>query len=394
MVSIKPLDVLFFRNYKPFDADEGSYGEVLSSPYPSTFYGALKTAILYKLCNDYDEFKEGKAGRLNEIIGYPKANDQDIQNGSLKITFFGLSRKYKKSKDDNGKTSKSIEILLPIPKDLVKYKDDDNGDIHKLSLKKRPNWIDYDNGYNLEYILCAKSSKKVESPNIKYITKNQLENYLNNGENLNIKDDDKSSQIYDIEYRTGIGIDRDLKITKKGYLYQVELLRLKKEYSYIVGYDGDDDELPDNGVLKVGGESKIAEYNSLELDANIKLSNDTLKNISESKMFKLYLSTPAIFDNGWRPRWIGDDLKGNIPDTNIAVKLIAASVGKYRTVGGWDIVNSEPKPSYRAVPEGSVYYFEILNDFDVNELKDALHGKAISDIKKEEGFGITYIGGI
>ena len=396
MVSIKPLDVLFFRNYKPFDADAdaGSYGEVLLSPYPSTFYGALKTAILYKLCNNYNEFKKGKSGKLNGIIGYPKANDQDIQNGSLKITFFGLAREYKKSKDGNGKISKSMEISLPIPKDLVKYKDDDNGNIHKLSLEKRPDWIAYDNGYNLEYILCAKSSKKVESPNINYITKNQLENYLNNGENLNIKDDDKSSQPYDIEYRTGIGIDRDLKTTKKGYLYQVELLRLKKEYSYIVGYDGDEGELPNNGVLKVGGESKIAEYSSLELDANIKLSDDTLKNISENKRFKLYLSTPAIFDNGWRPRWIDNDLKGSIPNTNIAVKLIAASVGKYKTVGGWDVAKNEPKPSYRAIPEGSVYYFEILNDFEVNKLKDALHGKAISDIKKEEGFGITYIGGI
>ncbi len=390
MIDIKPLDVLFFRNYKPFDAGEGSYGEMLVSPYPSTFYGALKTKILYELCDDYTEFKKGNAGKLNDIIGYPNSQEK---NGSLKITFFGVAREYNNN-GNNGKTSNGMDILLPIPKDLVKYKDSDDEDIHQLSLKKRPNWITYDDGYNLEYILCDESGKKVESPNIKYITKNQLEDYLNKTENLNLKDDDKSSQIFDVEYRTGIGIDKELKTTKEGHLYQLELLRLKEGYSYIIGYDGDDNKLPKNGALKVGGESKIAKYKSLELNVDVRLSENTLKDISENKKFKLYLSTPAIFDNGWRPRWINNDLKGIIPDTKIEVKLIAASVGKYKTVGGWDIANNKPKKSYRAVPEGSVYYFEVLSDFDVNELKDALHGRAISDIKKEEGFGITYIGGI
>jgi hypothetical protein len=45
----------------------------------------------------------------------------------------------------------------------------------------------------------------------------------------------------------------------------------------------------------------------------------------------------------------------------------------------------------KAVPAGSVYYFELLNGAmeDVNEV---FHQAAISDMYLEQGFGISYVG--
>ncbi len=54
------------------------------------------------------------------------------------------------------------------------------------------------------------------------------------------------------------------------------------------------------------------------------------------------------------------------------------------------MAKKEPKPMYKAVPEGSVYYFEILSG-DKNELC-RIHGKSVSDIYPEQGFGICYVG--
>ncbi|MEN3045343.1 MAG: type III-B CRISPR module-associated Cmr3 family protein, partial [Candidatus Hydrothermales bacterium] len=89
--------------------------------------------------------------------------------------------------------------------------------------------------------------------------------------------------------------------------------------------------------------------------------------------------THAIFEKGWIPRWINE--KTLIGDfEGIQLKLIACVVGKYVRVGGWDIARGEPKPMYKAVPAGSVYYFRVLNGKSIEEVKKAFHLKNISDV--------------
>ncbi len=50
----------------------------------------------------------------------------------------------------------------------------------------------------------------------------------------------------------------------------------------------------------------------------------------------------------------------------------------------------KPKPMFKAVPAGSVYFFELLEG-NANQL-EKFHQKSISDIYPEQGFGICYIG--
>lgn len=107
--------------------------------------------------------------------------------------------------------------------------------------------------------------------------------------------------------------------------------------------------------------------------------------------FVLYLSTHAIFKEGWLPEWIGENgLERKIHGTSIKVKLLTAAIGKPVYIGGFDIAKGEPKPMYKAVPGGSVYYFEIL-DGNVDDLKK-IHGRSISDVYSEQGFGVCYVG--
>ena len=67
------------------------------------------------------------------------------------------------------------------------------------------------------------------------------------------------------------------------------------------------------------------------------------------------LTTPGLFDGGWRP-------------DGIPAALVAASVSRAETISGWDLVTNKPKPAQRVAPTGSVYWFENFSG-DLNELK-------------------------
>jgi len=146
--------------------------------------------------------------------------------------------------------------------------------------------------------------------------------------------------------------------------------------------------------LKLGGESKGAFYYPCNVDNTIRLNEKTKDNIRRSKMFKMYLATPAIFNKGWIPNFVDDDLIVSL-DNNINFKIICSSIGKYKMVSGWDMSKGKPKAAYRVLPAGSVFYCKVLNnEFNLKLLLDKFHGKSISDKRVKDGFGITYIGGI
>ena len=46
-------------------------------------------------------------------------------------------------------------------------------------------------------------------------------------------------------------------------------------------------------------------------------------------------------------------------------------MGKYTSIGGFDVERGRPKPMKRAVPAGSVYYFELLEG-DLEKVKDLM----------------------
>ena len=154
---------------------------------------------------------------------------------------------------------------------------------------------------------------------------------------------------------------------------------------FVVDMDGID-QLPESGLIKLGGEGKGFAYSKVSQKTD-PLSNDDrtiLQNmVCASGKFKLYLATHAIFDDGWFPKELHPD-----------IELITAAVGNYVTVGRWDVAHGSPKSTYRAVPAGSVYYFKLTNGADVDKILDCLHCKNISDQRAQEGFGLAYVGAV
>jgi CRISPR-associated protein Cmr3 len=107
--------------------------------------------------------------------------------------------------------------------------------------------------------------------------------------------------------------------------------------------------------------------------------------------FKIYFATPSIFEKGWLPEWIDENSYcGNY--NGIDLKLVACAVGKPEQIGGWNIAKGKPKPSYKLVPAGSVYYFKINGKSSPSEIKKSFHMQNISDKNSKDGFGLCLLG--
>lgn len=375
-VMIQPTDLLFFRNAKPFKSGEGAYGESLDLPFPSTIYGAIRSHLLFEHCKDYDRFLSADEGDLSEVIGTPQ------KYGSLRIKDMGIW---------DGDLKRP---LYPIPGDLVCHKDGESDTIFSLLLQRRPEWSITNSP--TEYVLFHNRTGKVESPERTFIHADILKRYLNNDLDENLKDDKDKGEIVSREYRTGLKKSHTTKTAEEGYLYRTEMIRLSHAYSFFVEVSGTEGLLSKRGLLKLGGVSRSAEFKELESHVpSMDLCTSTREKIEETGLFKIYLSTPAILDKGWIPGGFnqeGEDVKGDL--LGMGIQILAASIKKYQLISGWDIAGNKPRPGFRVVPAGSVYYCKLLDKgISVDDLLK-IQEEGLSDRRGEEGFGRIYIGGV
>lgn len=380
-IKIIPNDPLFFGTGKPFVAGSDTYSTYIFPPYPSTIYGALGTFLIYYR-GDLESFIERK------------------QKNQIKpIELIGPI------------IYKENEAYFPVPLDLVACKKEKE-EIFQLNFVKKPSIFISDID-NIEYIHIFKGDGEVDEPK-PFIEVYDLRNYLM-GEcfrgkvlpMLNI------GEIYKEEMKIGIAIDRETMTSKERYLYRLPMIRMAQDTGFLIGIKIEED-FPESGIIKLGGEGKTARFEVLE--------NNPLKDLENYEfeyngIFKIYLATPAIFKNGWIPEWIDKEtLTGN--KEGIKVKLIGAVIGKYIRVGGWSLYkarsensgsdpksfHSGPKIAYKAVPAGSVYYFKVQNleEVNINRIKEVFHFKNISDNLPDEedvkfpqkGFGLSLVGGL
>ncbi len=145
-------------------------------------------------------------------------------------------------------------------------------------------------------------------------------------------------------------------------------------------------------MIRLGGEGKAVQCQSIE-SKEIRQKISIPMPLIVGKRFKLYLATPALFTDGWKPSWMTTDYSEH---NGIKIRLLAAAVGKAVPVGGFDIRKPGPKAMRKAVPAGSVYYLELENETDNTRLEELFHQKSISDIADSQlqGFGITFVGGV
>ncbi|MCF6158367.1 MAG: type III-B CRISPR module-associated protein Cmr3 [wastewater metagenome] len=373
MIAITPLDTLFFRDGRPFSMGDDTWADGIFPPLPFTIYGAMRSVyIAYK--GDLRKFKNG--GMKNSI-------GAEDEHGSFKIKGIFIQR--------------GSDIFYPLPCDQAKDKDSKNNDsknkAHAMQMETVESLF-FTNAVtkNLIFPKNIENAKSVDGGFLDEIT---LGEYLNAEDNVYLY-----NYMCDFvlnEPKTGIKRSNDTHTTEEGYLYRVGMDRLAQlnpdrsinEVSILVDYEGLDD-FPDNCMLRLGGEAKSAVVKRVDTFKTPELLPKSKARINKNKKFKLYFATPAIFKYGWLPG--GMDSKTLIWEKNgCKLKLLTVVIGKPVMVGGWDLANNKPKPMRKAVPAGSVYYFEILEG-DAENIASTFHYKNISDFGAQEGFGLSLAG--
>jgi len=358
---IRPLDTLFFRDGKPFSMGEDTWADGVFPPYPSVLYGALRT---WYISNHAIPFSP-EAIKESEGI--------EIQNIQYRLP-----------------TGRH----LPMPLDLVEPKEKEPAVFNeeerektyrviKLALHENAN---ASSNYPLPGLLFPPEKIEVEALEDGLISNegdfvNYLQGKLQEVKVRRIKD------CAQTEPKVGIGRDDHTNTASDSMLYRVGMRRATNFEILIEVSLPDGNNKYESSLLKLGAEGKFVAFEEpgKGRDYGAGIDKDTISLINNT--FKLYLATPAIFNKGWEP-----DLSG----LGIQADLIAAAIGKPVHIGGFDMAaktkngRGYPKPMYKAVPAGSVYYFKTEEPSEV--ILEKLQGKAISDVQKEQGFGIAYIG--
>jgi len=356
-VRIEPLDTLFFRDGKPFSQGEETWADGYLLPPPSVIYGALRTAIATQNGIAFEEVEE----KLGKNIF------------SVKNIYYSLG-------DNN---------VLPLPLDLVEYGDKKPeiqiAEKEKKEYEVRPLHLTPFG----DLVLSAKKNKpryfplpqqgvKVENMEHGCILATELSKYLSGKLELNEVDIEYTKALKLTDYiqnepKVGIGREDLTRTAEEGNLYRVDM---KRGDGLKIGVTFDLEEYQHlSPVVQLGGERKLA-----LLEPRLRPFSIALPQIDFIKgRFKIYFATAAILTEG------EPDLSG----LGISATLVAACVGKPVSIGGYDILNNKAKPMYRAVPAGSVFYYE--TESDVSLLNDK-QGCSLSCKLKEQGFGVAYFG--
>lgn len=352
-ISIQATDTLFFRDGRPFSMGDDSFAQGIFPPPPGVVYGALRAASL-----------------ANGLEADAHLEDLIIASEAMSFHFMALQF--------------GTDQYFPLPMDLIVPKPmggSKNLQAQLLELEDKPA---YSNATTLKILRSTYDGKTEDKP--KLLDLLALERYLG-GEtaNLNVR---KLSDFMCLEPKIGIGRGRDSHVVGDGKLYRIQANRLATDSEngvshlrFLLGFDGLD--IPSEGWLSLGGERRVAFYESNE-------SLEIPCGEVDSPRFKIYLATPAVFESGWKPENL---LKKH------GLTLLAAALDRPVHIGGWDLQKKKPKPMLQCVPAGAVFYVEAEDTAAAKEASKAIHQKAISDNLNQtdylrQGFGIAYVGKI
>lgn len=331
-MSLHPLDVLFFRDARPF----GAAGRAESGlPHPQTLFGAIRSHLLRLHGCDFTELGEAlRAGRsfseaLADVCGSEATWIAQVQtrgpwlarslpSGDLEPMFAAPPHLHREKANEQ-----KYHLLAPLP-----------------AQDRLPGWRSPDAGLSL-VPLWLHSSERTERVR-GWLTLSGMQRLLQ-GDAPSAEQVLEENELFGFEFRTGIGVNPETLTAGEGEIYAVRLLRLKSNVCFYAQVD-----LPASAPAEVfqrqavfpwGGEGKRVELHLLEHPVAWP------KPPAEGNL--LVLTTPGLFANGWCP-----------PSWRESDALQAAAVPDPIALSGWDLARSGPKPTRFAAPAGSSYFFK------------------------------------
>lgn len=352
---IDALDVLMPRGNRAF-GDAGEHGEAMALPWPSVLAGALRSSLLGADRGALAAFAQRPpqrpSGALGQALGTP------AEPGSFRVSWLSLA-----TRDAAGK----VAPVLPLPADRVAFDAGGRHTVRALRPRQWPAGVYGSGSLPLTALLRGAPDGK---PHAGWLVGLQaLRAYLHDDA---LAPDAAPPQLCSKELRLGIGLDPATRTAADGALYTTEAWRYARRNEYrgaqqtasavdaglLVGVQGARDLLPQRGLLRLGGDGRGARHESID---NFEPPAPPLDRIARDARFRLVLLTPTLWPDGWLPAGVlrdGADLVLQLE--GLRTRLACAALGRPEVISGWDLATGGPKPAQRAVPAGSVYWFDCL----------------------------------
>lgn len=375
---IEPLDVLILRGNKLF-GDPGSFGEALVPPWPSVVAGAIRSALLAHKKVDLQLFARGQ-------VRDPELGTRE-EPGSFRMTDFHLTRRL---------ADGQIEPLYAPPADLV-IRRTGNGTLECVQLepKELPAGILSSAATKRHAVLPERERTKPESGH--WLTHEGWLAYLK-GNNLDVNSQlVRSSDLWGLDTRVGVGLDPAKRSAAEGKLFTVQAVAIRKQYhntgyGYDVGFLAkvEGAQVPDELMLRFGGDGRAARASRVTA---LPPEPDLIEQIVQARRCRLILTSPGIFRGGWLPTGAtrNDTSETRFDLHGVRARLVCAAVPRFEVVSGWDLARWQPKPAQRAAPAGSVYWLELDEGVTAEALRNlvvsGLWGDPCEDpARRAEGF--------
>ncbi len=354
-LKLDPLDVLFFRDGRPFEAaTRGQTG----LPLPQTLAGALRTALLERHGCRFDELAKGLTQGANLAEAIAQAGGP-AWAGQIRLRGPWLARHLEKNEpppcDHAPSSSCDFEVLVPAPAALHHVKGDAGpGDRELIRLRPiapedLPGWPQTAGSTQRGLRPLWHHGSKPTEPAKGYLTGTGLAKFLR-GEKVACEDLVEEKHLLERDERTGIAVDPDRLSVEESKIYTISLLALRRGVFFYAeatmpGAEADTavSALKALDTIAFGGEGRRARVTVVENPRRFPWPEAANPGANQKSL--LLLTTPGIFAGQWKPQ----ALEG---------RLIAAAVPGAIPVSGWDLARGGPKPARFAVAAGAVYYLD------------------------------------
>lgn len=350
-VFIKPIDVLFLRGNLLFGA-AGSFGHSVMPPSPAVFAGAIRSALLTAKGVNLSSFAKGEVN--DPELGTPQCP------GRFAVKGFHLARQH-------GRTG-LVERFFSLPADLVVKELEGTRMVQRLQPRSLSPALKC-SAVLPQVAILAETSRDKPVTGL-WLTQRGWETYLAGG--TPAPDALVDSQVlWKSEVRIGIGLSATSRAVEQGKLFSAEAISLCPGVGFVARIEGAD--LTRLRNLRLGGDGRAGVIEPVSSAA----PEPDYEALARSGRMRVVLTTPGLFEDGWRP--------GALPG-----ELVCAVVPRMEVVSGWDLARGVPKPAQRAVPAGAVYWLE-----GVQQSADQLRAwvtdglwptHAVDPIRRAEGF--------
>ncbi|WP_435101156.1 type III-B CRISPR module-associated Cmr3 family protein [Arhodomonas sp. AD133] len=340
---IEPFDVLHFRG-NPLFGDGGAAGSAQMPPWPSVFAGALRSLMLTSAGIDPAAYAQGRAtadGDVPTALGTPDAP------GAFTLETLTLAQR----------RGERIDPLFPLPADLQVFNGRGDGariELQPLEPTVLPAGIA--SSAPLPQTPLLRSDTRAKPLSGYWLTAEGWQQHLL-GRLPAVEQCVPSSALWQLEHRLGIALDRERRSTIEGQLYTSDAIRLggsTRSVGFLVGVGGvSEGALPHSGVLRLGGDGRAASLSQADEPG---LQAPDFDAIRTAGRFRIVLTSPGIFPEGWRLPGLNDDNVWHFDGGH--ARLVCAAVPRGGIVSGWDLAKRQPKTAERVAPTGSVYWFE------------------------------------